>query len=53
MLLSKGPGAGRTVAMTQMEEKLKFVTRFGTKWQAFIGKIHRLKLLLIDINEYF
>ena len=53
VLLSKGPGAGRTVAMTQMEEKLKFVTRFGTKWQAFIGKIHRLKLLLIDINEYF
>ena len=41
VLLSKGPGAGagRTVAMTQLEEKLKFVTRFGTKWQAFIGKI--------------
>jgi hypothetical protein len=40
VLLSKGPGAGagRTVAMTQLEEKLKFVTRFGTKWQAFIGK---------------
>ena len=40
VLLSKGPGAGagRTVAMTQLEEKLKFVTRFGTKWQAFIGE---------------
>ena len=43
MLLSKGPGAGRTVAMTQMEEKLKFVTRFGTKWQAFIGEITKMK----------
>ena len=47
VLLSKGPGAGagRTVAMTQLEEKLKFVTRFGTKWQAFIGEM-RVKCFL-------
>lgn len=49
VLLSKGPGAGagRTVAMTQLEEKLKFVTRFGTKWQAFIGRSKRVFSCLV------